>query len=145
MKVSVDISPEYTEAYAIIYTNEMNKEIQDILNVFNSASTPIPALRNESDYVILKPEELYMIRIENGDTILYTKEQSYRSRKRLYEIKEQVGHAFMQINKSTLVNLSYMDSVQSSFSGTLLLTLKNGSSDYVSRKYLPAFKKYLGL
>ena len=51
----------------------------------------------------------------------------------------------MQISKTTLVNLSYMDSIEPGFSGTLLLKLKNGSKDYVSRKYLPEFKKYLGL
>ena len=51
----------------------------------------------------------------------------------------------MQISKTTLVNLSCMDSIEAGFSGTLLLKLKNGCSDYVSRTYLPKFKKYLGL
>ena len=51
----------------------------------------------------------------------------------------------MQISKTTLINLSYMDCIEPGFSGTLLLKLKNGSKDYVSRKYLPEFKKYLGL
>ena len=49
----------------------------------------------------------------------------------------------MQISKSTLVNLSYLDSIEAGFNGTLLLKLKNGCKDYVSRKYLPEFKKYL--
>jgi DNA-binding LytR/AlgR family response regulator len=51
----------------------------------------------------------------------------------------------MQISKSTLINLSCMDCIEPGFSGTLLLKLKNGSKDYVSRTYLPEFKKYLGL
>jgi DNA-binding LytR/AlgR family response regulator len=38
-----------------------------------------------------------------------------------------------------------MDSIESGFSGTLLLKLKNGCKDYVSRRYLSEFKKYLGL
>ena len=86
-----------------------------------------------------------MVRVENGDTVIYGKDRSYRSRKRLYELEQQLGKQFMQISKSTLVNLSYMDSVESGFSGTLLLKLKNGCKDYVSRRYLPQFKKYLGL
>ena len=64
---------------------------------------------------------------------------------RLYELGVQLGSQFMQISKSTLINLSYMDSIEPGFSGTLLLKLRNGSSDYVSRTYLPSFKKYLGL
>ena len=51
----------------------------------------------------------------------------------------------MQISKSTLVNLSYLDRIEPGFGGTVLLKLRNGSKDYVSRKYLPEFKRYLGL
>ena len=90
-------------------------------------------------------KEIYMVRVENKDTIIYGKEHRYSSRKRLYEMQQQLGAGFMQISKSTLVNLSYMSNVEAGFSGTLLLKLKNGCKDYVSRKYLPEFKKYLGL
>ena len=86
-----------------------------------------------------------MVRVEDGDTVIYSEKQKYRSRKRLYELAQQLGKQFMQISKTTLINLSYMDSIEPGFSGTLLLKLKNGSKDYVSRKYLPDFKKYLGL
>ena len=86
-----------------------------------------------------------MVRVEDGDTIIYGEKNKYRSRKRLYEIGQQLGKQFMQISKTTLINLSYMDSIEPGFSGTLLLKLKNGCKDYVSRKYLPEFKKYLGL
>ena len=86
-----------------------------------------------------------MVRVEAGDTILFGKCSKYRSRKRLYELEKQLGNQFMQISKSTLVNLSYLESIEAGFNGTLLLKLKNGCKDYVSRKYLPEFKKYLGL
>ncbi len=145
MKVSVDISPEYTEPYAVIYTSQMTEEIQRLLEAFDNSESPITALLNEEDLIILQPKDIYMVRVENGDTIIYGKQQKYRSRKRLYELGQQLGKKFMQISKSTLVNLSYMDSVEPGFSGTLLLKLRNGCKDYVSRTYLPEFKKYLGL
>ena len=72
-------------------------------------------------------------------------ENAFVSKKRLYELSSQLGKQFMQISKTTLINLSYMDSIEPGFSGTLLLKLKNGCKDYVSRKYLPEFKKYLGI
>lgn len=144
MKVSVDISPEYTEPYAVIYTNQVTDEIQRMIDAFSANESPITALR-EDDMIILQPKDIYMVRVEDGDTIIYGAKQKYRSRKRLYEIGQQLGNQFMQISKATLINLSYMDSVEPGFSGTLLLKLKNGSKDYVSRKYLPEFKKYLGL
>ena len=127
MKVSVDISAEYKEPYAVIYTDKVTDEIQRMLDI------------------VLQPKEIYMVRVEDGVTIIYGEKQKYRSRKRLYEIGQQLGKQFMQISKSTLINLFYMDSIEPGFSGTLLLKLKNGCKDYVSRTYLPEFKKYLGL
>ena len=144
MKVSVDISPEHTEPYAVIYTSQMTDEIQRLLEVFGNSESPITALLNEED-LIIQPKDIYMVRVENGDTIIYGEQKKYRSRKRLYELGQQLGKQFMQISKSTLINLSYMDSIEPGFSGTLLLKLRNGCKEYVSRTYLPAFKKYLGL
>ena len=145
MKVSVALSTEYKEPYAIIYADRMTDEIQRVIDGFSLNESPVTALQNEKDIIILLPKEIYMVRVENGDTVIYGKDRSYRSRKRLYELEQQLGKQFMQISKSTLVNLSYMDSVENGFSGTLLLKLKNGCKDYVSRRYLPQFKKYLGL
>ena len=145
MKVSIDISPEHEEMHVVIHANKMTEEVQRLMDIFSTSVTPITALRNEEDIVVLEPQDIYMVRVENGDTIIYGEREIYRSRKRLYELHEQLGSKFMQISKSTLINLSYMDSVEPGFGGSVLLKLKNGSKDYVSRKYLPGFKKYLGL
>ena len=145
MKVSVDVSPEYKEPYAIIHTDRVTPEIQQVIDILGGSESPVTAYLGEGDLVILKPMEIYMVRVENTETILYGEKKKYRSRKRLYELALQLGKGFMQISKSTLVNLSYLDSIEPGFSGTMLLKLKNGSKDYVSRTYLPAFKQYLGL
>lgn len=145
MKVSIDISAEYKEPYAVIHTDKVTDEIQRVIDVLGTSETPITALQNEEDIIVLQPKDIFMVRVEDGDTIIYGARSQYRSRKRLYELSEQLGKQFMQISKTTLINLSYMDSIEPGFSGTLLLKLKNGNKDYVSRKYLPEFKKYLGL
>ena len=145
MKVNIDISAEYKEPFAVIHTDKVTDEIQRMVDIFSNSETPITALQNEEDIVVLQPKDIYMVRVENGDTVIYGAKQKYRSRKRLYELADQLGKQFMQISKTTLINLSYMDSIEPGFSGTLLLKLKNGDKDYVSRKYLPEFKKYLGL
>ena len=145
MKVSVEISEAYREPCAVIYTDKMTDEIQRLLDAFGSKNPPITAWRNQEGMVVLQPEDIFMVRVENGDTVIYGEKHAYRSPKRLYELAAQLGKRFMQISKSTLVNLSQLDSVEPGFSGTVLLKLKNGSQDYVSRKFLPEFKKYLGL
>lgn len=145
MKVSIDISPEYKEPFVVIHTDKVTGDIQRMIDIFSSSETPVTALMNEEDIIVLQPREIYMVRVEDGDTIIYGQKLRFRSRKRLYELSSQLGKQFMQISKTTLINLSYMDSIEPGFSGTLLLKLKNGCKDYVSRKYLPEFKKYLGI
>ena len=144
MKVNVIISPEVHEAYAEIHTDKMTEDIGRIVDMLSTEAVPVTARAGE-ELVVLKPEDIYMVRVENGDTVIYGEKRSFRSPRRLYELASQLGNKFMQISKSTLINLSYMDSIEPGFSGTLLLKLKNGSKDYVSRKYLSEFKKYLGL
>jgi energy-coupling factor transporter ATP-binding protein EcfA2 len=105
MKVSIELSPEYRIPYAVIYVDKITDEIQKIMESFSRQETPITALQNEDNLVVLQPEEIYMVRVEAGDTILFGKCSKYRSRKRLYELEKQLGNQFMQISKSTLVNL----------------------------------------
>ncbi len=145
MKVSIDLSAEYKEPYAVIHTDKVTDEITRIVEMFSNNETPVTALQNEEEIVVLKPAEIYMVRIEGGDTVIYGEKQKYRSRKRLYELAESLGKQFMQISKTTLINLSYIDRIEPGFSGTMLMKLKNGNKDYVSRKYLPEFKRYLGI
>ena len=144
MNVKIEISKEYDTAYAVIYTKAVTYEIQRLVELFEKDQGPVTVFQ-EDRIVVLKSEEIYMIRVEDEKTIIYSEHDQYRSRKRLKEVFEQVGDSFMQISKSTIVNLNYLDSVEAGFGGTMLIKLKNGCKDYVSRFYLKDLKKYLGL
>lgn len=144
MKVKIEISEEYDPAYAVIYTKAVTEEIQKVSDLLQQDNGPVTAY-SEDRLVVLQPEEIYMVRIEDETTVIYSKENKYKSRKRLKEIYAQVGDGFMQISKSTVINLKYLDSMEAGFGGTMVLKLKNGCKDYVSRFYLKALKQYLGL
>ncbi|MGI6766303.1 MAG: LytTR family DNA-binding domain-containing protein [Lentihominibacter sp.] len=144
MKVSVELSKDFSPPYAIIYADVITEKIQRMIDLLGTDDTPLTA-QQEDRIVVIRPDEVYMIRVESGETVIYTEAEKYYSRRRLYEILDQLGGGFMQISKQTVINLSCIKSVEAGFSGTLLLKLKNGASDYVSRKYLPEFKKYLGI
>lgn len=146
MKAEIKISPEVTEPYAVIYASEVTAEINRIVSIIegNMDSSVITVADNGRVFV-LHPEDVYMIRVEEEKTVVYTKANKYSGNKRLYEFEALLDKDFMRISKSALVNLKYLDYVEPSFSGVMVLTLKNGCKDYISRKYLPAFKKYLGI
>jgi DNA-binding LytR/AlgR family response regulator len=144
MQVRIDISPEHTPPHAVIYTDRITPEIQRALDILQTKDAPVLAERNERTF-LLTGQDIYMVRVTDGKTMLYTKTEEFSTRKRLYELLDQLGGSFMQISKSCAVNLSYAESMEAGFGGSLLLKMKNGLSDYVSRKYLPGLKNYLGL
>lgn len=146
MKVEIKISPEVREPYAVIYASEVTAEIRRAASAIeDTEDNNILSVSDNGRVFILRPEEVYMVRIENEKTVVYTKTKKYISNKRLYEFETMLSGGFMRISKSALVNLKYLDYVEPSFGGVMVLVLKNGSKDYISRKYLPGFKKFLGI
>ena len=144
MKVDIEISSEVQQPYAIIYTAEVTKEIQDAVIALENNYHVITASDHDK-IVILNPDEIYMARVENEQVVLYGEKRQFLSNKRLYKIAAQLGRDFIQISRFTIVNLRFIDSVRPSFNGLMNISLKNGETDYISRKYLPGFKEYLGL
>ena len=144
MKVDIKISSEVPQPYAVIYTAEVTKEIQDAVIALEGNYHVITASDHDK-IVILNPNDVYMVRVENEKVILYGEDRQFLSNKRLYQIAAQLGKDFIQISRFTIVNLKFIDSVKPSFNGLMHISLKNGESDYISRKYLRSFKKYLGL
>lgn len=144
MNAQIKIISGLEEPYVEIYTSDITDDIQNLLSLIKASSNIVTAQQDERT-IVLKERDIYMIRVENEKTIIYCKEKKYYSKKRLYELENILKHSFMKISKTTLVNLQYIDGVEASFGGTMLLILKNGCKDYVSRKYLPSFKEYLGL
>lgn len=144
MKVELQISADIDEPYIVIHTSKMTPEINQLMELFQSSGNVIPVTDNDQ-LIVLEPSEIYMLRMEDERLNVYCQQKKYVSGKRLYEMERLLGNGFMRISKSTLINLKQISRVESSFHGTMLVILKNGNKDYISRKYLPAFKHYLGI
>jgi len=56
-----------------------------------------------------------------------------------------LGPAFVRISKSTLVNMKRVDHLAPSLNSTMYIVMKNGISDYITRRHLGDFKNRLGL
>ena len=145
MKVEIKVLPELKEPYAVIYAGDITSEIRRAAALLEKETPDVIPVRENDSIIVLRPDEIYLIRAENERTAVYTKAKRYDGGKRLYEFEEILGKGFMRISKGTLANLSCIDHVEPTLGGLMLLVLKNGCKECISRKYLPAFKKYLGL
>ena len=120
MKVDINLSRDVKEPYVVIHTNEITNEISELANTISEISEKGSAGRiignAEDTMIILEPETISVIRVD-----------------------------FMQVSKSASINLKYLKSVEPYFNGVMVLNLKDGEKEYISRKYVPSLKKYLGL
>lgn len=145
MKVEIKLQPDLKFPYAVIYTGELTTEVHRAAAVLAEERADLVPAEENDKIVMLHPEEIYLVRVENEKTIIYTAKKQYQSNRRLYELEGMLGRSFMRISKSAIMNLQLLDYAAPGLGGVMVLVLKNGLRDYVSRKYLPDFKRYLGL
>lgn len=145
VEIKIDKSISKSETNALITCPEVTEavlEAQRILLGLGEDEAVITGTENGRT-VIIDRSELYAVKSENGRTLLVCKEKSFESPKPLKDFENL--RDFMRISKSCIVNLKKLKLVEPHYSGLMLLTLKNGSKEYISRKYLPDLKNYLGL
>lgn len=147
MKVEIKLQKDIAEPYAVIYTQKLTDDIQGIVDFIENSQSAgrVVTAMDEDKIIVINTVDIYMVRVEDDKAVIYCQNKKYISRKRLCELEKMLGHNFMRISKTTMINLDYISGVEPSFNGMMLLTMKNGCKDYISRRYLTAFKKYLGL
>ncbi|MDQ0509086.1 DNA-binding LytR/AlgR family response regulator [Peptoniphilus ivorii] len=144
MKAEIKIDPDCITPHAVIYAATIDEEVQRILKIFTDEGGPLSATSDDRIYLV-EPEDVLLLRVEGGKTQIVTKNRTLQSPRRLYELHDALGRDFVRISKSAVVNLNACESMEATWGGMMLLYLKNGESEYISRHYLPAFKKRLGL
>lgn len=145
MRVEIKISGEVAEPYIVIYASTVTEEVQRVIDAAEQQGNIVSALDEDGRIAVLQPADIYLVRTEEERLAVYCEKKKYSSKKRLYEFAALLGVGFMQISRSAFVNLKYIDSVEACFNSMMRLRLKNGCCEYISRKYLQDFKRYLGL
>ena len=153
MKVDLFISRDIEEPYAEIHSDSLTPNIQKAMDLLETdgiisgdeESNSILAAKKGQDIVLLDFEDIFMIRVEDKQTKVFTEDQDYLVKKPLYQIEENLDSNFVRVSKATIVNLRKIKRVAPSLKGMMFIELKNGLKDNISRKYLADFKNALDL
>jgi len=136
------------EPHVIINAGTLTPEIEELAKrIENEKLTGnVLAVERENLIYILEPDEVQIVRTEGNEIVAYnTAKQRFIVEKRLYEIETLLGHQFIRISKSAIVNIRKIDHVDVRFSGIMNVVMKNGINEYISRRHMGDFKKRLGL
>lgn len=147
MKVEVLIAPEYVEPVAEIKTNQLTSTIEKAVELLEKEDFggKLPIYQGK-EILLIEKSSIQLVRTEVGKVIVYDEEGKwYETKATLVDYENLLGENFIRISKSTIVNLTAVQSVKASFSGTLDILLENGQEDVISRKYKADFKKKLGV
>lgn len=148
MKIQLTINQALEETEVHILAKEYNEQIEKLMKQLQASQTTQATVLDgylQQEIHLLKITDIYSIYAEESRVFLQTDEQEYESKRKLYELEELLSKDFVRVNKSTLVNVHKISSIQMGKIGTTQLLLENDVAIHVSRKYLKELKLHLGI
>lgn len=142
LKIKVE-SVELPETEVIIRGDVTSEEVVSLLQLLKKRNSGKLILYKEEEQYIVDADEIVFIEVSDNKVCAYTRQDVYEAKQKLYEIKELLGSkSFAQINKSVIVNINCVKSIQAEFSGNYRLKLKNRKESLtISRKYFKEFRE----
>lgn len=146
MQIEIKIDESCKEPKVIVVTDKMTDEINNIIKRLSDERPSVIAGFKEDVVEVLEDADIYRIFSSNGKVFAATNHGEYSIRLRLYEAEQRLdGHTFVRISNSEIINLKKVKAFDLSFVGTICVTLLNGQTTYVSRRYVAKIKQVLGM
>lgn len=146
MQVEIKIDSSVTEPKVIILTDQMTEAVNEIVRKISETEPQMIAGFLNDTVKILDQDSILRIYAANGKVFAVTEAGEHLLRLRLYELEERLRRdSFVRISHSEIINLKKVRHFDLSFSGTICVSLSDGTVTYVSRRYVSKIKEVLGL
>lgn len=143
MKCTIVIDKEREEE-VLVYAHAESELTQEIETLVRGKDAALIGYTSNAA-ITLQASDIFCVTIDGGKLYAVTEHERLRMRQRLYALEELLGRDFVKINQSCVVNARQIARFEASRSGALLVILKNGYKEYVSRRQLKAVKERMGL
>ncbi|WP_431027208.1 LytTR family DNA-binding domain-containing protein [Lysinibacillus sp. LZ02] len=143
MKVQLTVHEQYKEIEVHVFTDAYTNEVEQLMKTLKSPKTSMVDGYNATEIRMLKLDDIFTIYVEDAKVYFQTAEEEFESKRKLYELEALLESSFVKVNKSTLVNLSKIVSIQIGIVSTPQLVLDNETTIHISRKYFKLLKEKL--
>lgn len=141
MRWELDINEKYKQTEITIRTSGRTDKVSKLMTFIEQLSHAIPVQQNEQQ-VNIDIYSIYYVENIERTTFIYTKTEMYEDNRPLYEIERLLApFEFIRINKQTLINPRYIQSVKALFNSRYELLMKSGEKLIVTRHYRRDFKE----
>lgn len=145
MKISINIDDQYPETEIVVNSKSLTPEVEKIITALRMLDSQLTVTKDDESYILDVSKIAYVESVDRK-TFVYTKDDCFESKLRLYEIEELLCHSgFLRISKACLVHLKFIRSLRTELDRKLRLTLENGEQIIVSRQYADELKHRLGV
>lgn len=146
MKIEIKIDEGCAEPKIIIVTNRVTEEINEIVKRLAGVQSQMIAGFQGEQVLMLEPNQIYRIYASDGKVYAEAELGTYFLRLRLYEMEQRLANqSFVRISNSEIINLKKVKGFDLNFTGTICVSLSNGTVTYVSRRYVAKIKQLLGI
>lgn len=146
MQVEIKIDSSCTEPKIIIMAASVTEDVNNILKKLSEDVPQIISGSKDGKIEVLEQADLIRVYANAGKVYAVTEKGEYVLRLRLYEMEERLdARWFIRISNSEIINLKKASHFDLSFTGTICVKLSNGTTTYVSRRYVSKIKKILGI
>lgn len=145
MKITIQIDEQLQDTEIAVTCNRLSPEIEKMIATLRMLDQQL-AVTKEDENFLLDVEKIAYIEAMERKTFVYTDDDVYESKLKLYEMEERLCRSgFFRVSKNTLVHLRFIKSLKNDIARKLRLTLLNGEQIMVSRQYADEIKKRLGV
>ena len=146
MKVEVVLEPERTDIQVTIHAPAATAEVEALAaRLLAEESGAVLGFRG-AEAVPLDPADILRFYGEEKEVRAQTAAGLYTVRQRLYELEERLAaRRFARISHSEIVNLRQVTALDLTLTGTIRITLSDGTVCWASRRYVKRIKEVLGL
>lgn len=146
MQVEIKIDETAKETKVIIVTDAVDGEVQALMKRITEEKPQVLAGFSGDSVALLEQSNIIRIYALDGKVYAVTAQGEYVLRLRLYELEDRLDKGkFVRISNSEIINLRKVKGFDLSFSGTISVSFVDGTSTFVSRRYVRKIKTVLGL
>lgn len=132
------------EEEVVIYVHEKNSLSYEIEELVLGKSLELFGYKDKN-IVKLSPSDVFCFTVEDNKVYAVCEKEKYQIKQRLYLLEEILDRDFVKINQSCIANIRKISKFDTSITGTLMISFKNGYRDYVSRRQLKKVKERIGI
>lgn len=144
-KITLQTVPPAEEEEIVIKCHDVSDEVLAVLEKLKSDEALLLGSRGGEVFRIPVKEVFYAESVDNK-TYLYLRQNVYETKLKLYEMEERHrATKLFRCSKSMIVNIAKIRSVAPSVNGRLEAKLQNGETVIISRQFVAAFKKKIGM